>query len=85
MPYVLFVSGRKNPTLHRTDCFHYVSRKTPDKTANVQWTPPHRNIEDAILKAIDLRKDELLILCKDCTTPEDKSNMLRILASRPHR
>ena len=85
MSYVLFVSGRKNPTLHRTDCFHYVSRKTADKSDNVQWTPPYRSIEDAILKAIDLGKSELLIPCKDCTFLEDKNIMLKTLANRMYK
>ncbi len=86
MPYVLCVSSRRNPMLHRTDCSHYGSRKTRGKSANVQWTSsPHQNIEGAILEACDLGKDEILSPCRDCITSEDEREMLRILASRPRR
>ena len=86
MPHVSFVNSRRNASLHRTDCPCYTSRKTRDKSDNVQWTSPHQNIEGVILAVSDLRKDEILIPCKRCSTPEDERKMLGILArSRARR
>ena len=84
MRYILFSNSTKQPTLHHEDCFHYLHRKTPGKSAHVQWTSsPHQSIADAIQEAVERGKEKLLHLCHDCTTPEDRKELLQMLSKRP--